>query len=350
MTNNKQNSDAALAVLGAFDLFQSVDAHNLRFMGNNGGFSGAELWQFESNAKNFLLRRWPTEANDRKYQLAWINEITQSLNCGGCGFIAAPLVNRKLDTLTEHSGFLWQVEPWLPGRADFWHSPSDQKLQNVMVALAKFHLAATEIQQPKKAVAPAIEKRLLRIEKLKRIDEPLIRENLQQQPAAIKLELLDLAIEVCHKFHILAPTVSLTLRQLLTTRVEIGICLCDVWHDHVLFTGDNVSGIVDYGAMSTDSIAVDVSRLIGSLVGDDTEQWKNALRYFEQIRVLSPDESNLVSALDRSTTLISGMNWIDWIYSENREFEQIDKIKERIRRNIQRADLLQEKLGIRLLG
>ena len=45
-------------------------------------------------------------------------------------------------------------------------------------------------------------------------------------------------------------------------------CLCDVWHDHVLFEGDTVTGVIDYGGAKIDHVAVDLARLLGSMAGD----------------------------------------------------------------------------------
>ena len=70
-------------------------------------------------------------------------------------------------------------------------------------------------------------------------------------------------------------------------------CLCDVWHDHVLFDGDRVTGLVDYGAVKIDHPAVDVARLLGSLVGDDAEGWAAGLTAYREVRPFSAEEEEL---------------------------------------------------------
>ena len=70
-----------------------------------------------------------------------------------------------------------------------------------------------------------------------------------------------------------AKRMTLELRTAQRLRVPVQPCLRDVWHDHVLFVGDAVSGIVDPAAARTDTVAADISRLVGSLVGDDPRGW-----------------------------------------------------------------------------
>ena len=63
-------------------------------------------------------------------------------------------------------------------------------------------------------------------------------------------------------------------------RMPLQPCLCDVWHDHVLFEGDAVSGVVDYGGVKVDHVAIDLARLLGSLVEDDVEARAIGLRAY----------------------------------------------------------------------
>src|SRR5207237_4695271 len=77
-------------------------------------------------------------------------------------------------------------------------------------------------------------------------------------------------------------------------------CLCDVWHDHVLFTGDDVTGLIDYGAVKEDNVAADLARLLGSLVGDDRALYEMGLDAYAAVRPLAEQERQLVPLLDRT--------------------------------------------------
>ena len=66
--------------------------------------------------------------------------------------------------------------------------------------------------------------------------------------------------------------------------------IADIWHDHVLFQDDEVSGLVDFGAVRTDAVSLDLARLLGSLIEDEPRRWSEALDAYQQDRPLSPGE------------------------------------------------------------
>jgi Ser/Thr protein kinase RdoA (MazF antagonist) len=90
--------------------------------------------------------------------------------------------------------------------------------------------------------------------------------------------------------------------------------LGDVHHDHILFTGDTVTGVVDFGATDFDSPAGDVARLLGSMVGDDCERWRQGLAAYQAIRPMTPGETAAVKFFDTSGTVVSAANWIGWLW------------------------------------
>jgi len=127
-----------------------------------------------------------------------------------------------------------------------------------------------------------------------------------------------------------------TLEQACQVVVPLQPCIRDIWHDHVLFEGDRVAGFVDFGAMRVESVSGDIARLLGSLVGDDTDRWHRGISSYIETRPLSDAERNLVVAFDRSNTLLSGINWVRWIYVEQRVFEQRRTIEQRLEQFIAR--------------
>ncbi len=59
-----------------------------------------------------------------------------------------------------------------------------------------------------------------------------------------------------------------------------------------------------------DHIAADISRLLGSLVGDDVAARTAGLEAYQAIRELTDDEAWLIEAYDRSSILLAGVNWL----------------------------------------
>jgi homoserine kinase type II len=218
-----------------------------------------------------------------------------------------------------HEGHLWELTPWLPGNADYRQRPSPARLDNALLALARFHAAAVTFPLPESGPVPSpglIE----RHEKLRR----LLEGGCQQLSAAVTSgrwpELVPRACRLLSLFASAAPSVLTGLESAAVLRVSMQPCIRDVWHAHVLFDGDEVSGIVDFGSMRPDNTGADIARLLGSLAGDNRDDWRRGLTAYESVRPLSEDELAVISAFDRSLVLMGGIQWLEWIYLERREF------------------------------
>jgi len=158
-------------------------------------------------------------------------------------------------------------------------------------------------------------------------------------------ELQTRAGRIIELFSVVASWISQRLRNARRLSVRLQPVIRDIWHDHVLFTGDEVTGLVDFGAMSTDCVMSDIARLLGSFAGDDRDGWNRGLDAYQEITPLSPDELSLVHAFDASTVALSGMNWLEWIYLENRYFQQRETILARLDVTISRMEDLASKGG-----
>jgi homoserine kinase type II len=115
-------------------------------------------------------------------------------------------------------------------------------------------------------------------------------------------------------------------------------CLCDVWHDHLLFEGDALTGLIDIGAVKTDHVAVDLARMLGSLVGDDLEAWNRGLAAYRRVRGLSAEEEALAEVLDRTGTILAAANWLWWLYRDRREYEDRAGVARRLETLVTRME------------
>lgn len=337
-----------------------------------GGFSGAEIWRVttaETAASapsaagsfaitaampvagqgRYCLRRWPKEAD--LAQLQWIHAVLRHV--GGdpanspigwrrprvlppLGFVPVPLVADRAagaPTLVEHAGHFWELTPWMPGEADYAARPSPARLAAALQALAGFHLAAASITRPTSAPAPAILERAARLAELQQQQHARIAAAVHRQPDS---PLVACGQRVLEQFHLLAPPLAVALGIAARVGVPLQVAIRDVWHDHVLFTGDVVTGLVDYGAMRIDSPLADVARLVGSLAGDDGAARACALAAYDAVRPLGAQDRRLIDILDYSGQLIAGLNWLEWLYLDRREFDNPAAILARLQQILAR--------------
>ena len=101
--------------------------------------------------------------------------------------------------------------------------------------------------------------------------------------------------------------------------MSIRPCIRDVHREHVLFQDDRVTGIIDFGSMQPDNVSCDIARLLGSMAGDETELWRLGLTAYERLTPLTDPERLLVKAYDESGVLLSGLNWLKWVFLEDRQ-------------------------------
>jgi homoserine kinase type II len=128
------------------------------------------------------------------------------------------------------------------------------------------------------------------------------------------------AVGVLANFTPLANRWQQELHAAVATQVPLQVCLRDIWRPHVLFTHDEVTGMIDYGALNMDSVAADIARLFDSLLGEDVTTWNIALSAYEAVRPLLSMERTLVAAYQKSSILLTGMQWVTWLFREGRQF------------------------------
>jgi Ser/Thr protein kinase RdoA (MazF antagonist) len=313
------------------------------------GFSGAFVARVETPSGAFCLRGWSAGAVGER--ILALHEFLAHVRSRGVDYVAVPFAAEHGETLVEVARRLWQVEPWLPGSADFWSRPSDVRLAAALGALARFHQASRGFEpvvHSRSHLGPAadgipqtVRERIERIERWspQRLTE--VRSHLRRLPANIERRTAA-AERILRVFERAAASIAGELSLAAQMPVPLSPCLRDVWHDHVLFSGDEVTGLIDPSAARTDTVAADLSRLVGSLIADDRAAWERALAAYQAVRPLSAAESVLVSVLDRSGVLLSGMAWL-----ERPEFWQEQppalaaRFAERIERIAARADVLQ---------
>jgi Ser/Thr protein kinase RdoA (MazF antagonist) len=261
-------------------------------------------------------------------RLSGLHRLLAHVRDGGLTQVSVPF--RRLDGSTHivSNGCVWQLEPWMQGVADYADCPSAVRLQNALALLARWHQAArTFVAKESEAVwfscaasepSPGIGERRARITAWDAARCTHVRDRLERRdwPAFD-----DLGLHVLELYRAAAPRVAGELEVGQRVAVPLQPCLRDVWHDNVLFTGDEITGLIDAHACRVDNVATDLARLLGSLAGDDRSIWDVGLAAYEKVRPLSVAERGLLELFDRSAVLLSGLTWLEWKCLDLRRFE-----------------------------
>jgi homoserine kinase type II len=335
------------------DIFEVIKAHCGTFIFTSveplksaGGLSGALFWRLNSPAGPLILRRWPAE-HPSPTRLRFIHGMLRHAWSRGISFVPVPVETKSGGSFVLRGGFLWELDPWMPGQADYHAAPKAEKLGAAMNALATFHLAVADFQADLQALTaagdghelahsahpPPIARRHESLIALGR-ELGLFRSSVTRDFSANLAPLAYEALDVLPKA---LPHVLAKIEPFVGAELPLQVCLRDIRHDHVLFTGNAVTGIIDFGAVDWDTPAADVARLVGSLVGDDLSSRERALAAYGETRPLSPDERRAVDALDACGTVLALGNWMRWIYVEGRSFENEGQIVSRFAGLLERA-------------
>ena len=290
-------------------------------LGHAGGFSGSSLWRGQLHGERlFVLKAWqhdyPAERLETIHR--W---MTYARRNGDLSFVPEVVPSESGRSVVEAAGRVWDVTAWLPGIADFSAEPNDAKLMASCQAIAKLHRAWVPRQVPL-APCPGVERRILLLRgfdpnvTILKIDDPKLR------------DLLTSALPTLRRL------VPLALAVLEPWRVKLGPlqpCLCDVWHDHVLFTGNQVSGVIDYGSMKLDHPAVDLARWLGDTVGDYRERIELGLTAYRDAGGPWNPDAEFVSCLDATGVICAVIHWIHRLSARNQPHES-EQVLQRVQK------------------
>ncbi|MFO0877249.1 MAG: aminoglycoside phosphotransferase family protein [Gemmataceae bacterium] len=250
------------------------------------GFSGAQVWKVQTLGGPLCLRA--SAAHEITAQVRQRHALLNHL--AELPFISLPVTTLHGDTIVESQGRVWELMHWMPGQADFHARPTRERLRAATQALARVHTLLA--RQPVGAgPCPAVGRRI------------------DALTAALPEILHPLARRMRRLIQVQAPRLVQTLLTM-PGQVRLQWCLRDIWHDHLLFDGDRLTGLIDYAAAGVDSVACDLARMLGSLVGDDSEAWRNALTAYRELAPLTVSEEFLAVTLDRGGVVASLANWL----------------------------------------
>jgi Ser/Thr protein kinase RdoA (MazF antagonist) len=280
-------------------------------LGNRGGFSGARLWRLHTPGGLFCLRAAaPAEA---PAHVAGRHRLMTLACRAGLGFVPVVLTTPRAETVVQAGGRCWELMQWLPGRADYRAAPSPARLRAAAQALAAVHRVWEPLGGEVVSPCPAVASRL----------EAVAAPRPRRPDGDPLLARLDAAVARW------LPRVPEMLGEA-AGPCRVQPCLRDVWHDHLLYEGERLTGLVDYASVAPDAVATDLARLLGSLVEDDSDGWRLGLEAYREVRGLSPGEERLARLLDRTGVLVGLANWLSWLTDPGRTFEDRSHARRRV--------------------
>lgn len=256
------------------------------------------------------------------------------------GFIPIPIPDREGRTIQDSGGRHWQVEPWMPGLADPARPPTRERVVAGFAGLGAFH--ASLAQQGRVGSSAGLAARAREIEGWISGGFDALEAALRRAPAGVERERAARWSLLARR---LAPVVREELGREAGRDVPLQPCLRDARPEHLLFLGNTLSGLVDFGAMALESPAADLARLLSEWIGPENALRSAALTAYGAVFPLGPDTSRLIGVFDRSTALLIGGHWARWHFLEDRSFEDPEAVRQGLGRGLDRLASLADALG-----
>lgn len=279
------------------------------------GFSGADLCRLETTTGRYALRGWEL-TTERRVRLERALSVVRFAIAEGCGdFLSAEVPGRGGERLVEAHGQVWQLSRWLEGEPQIEAAATSAQLRGAMRSLARFH-RVTARYETREGVGHAIPGRLGECRTIAQTLE-LLQGPIQREPQA---ELQRIAWELWQRIAFRSVGMFERGQPLGQLCLRIQPVFGDVWRGNAIFAGENFSGFVDYTAIRSDPVSVDLARLLGSFKLNGRVPWGVGIEAYEEVSPLTDDEKKILPWLHESGLVLGGLNWLQWIFVHRMEF------------------------------
>ncbi len=264
---------------------------------DSGGLSGAVLWRGDLSTRPlFCAKRNPPSAdasalNQRQH---WLKLAARAK----LEFVPRLLPASNGDTLVRHNLHGWEISDWIRGEADFRDWPSRAKLFAACDAVLRLLAAWRNLAAPNEP-SRAVRNRLALFAEWEA--NPVLHSALvpstHDRVRAVIARHLDRA--------------TARLRPWADRPLPCQPCVRDLRHDHFLFEGEELTGLIDYGCTDWDTPATDAARMLGELAGDRPDLYESGIARFAERLGVAGFPPELVRALDLAGTVGSVIHWLD---------------------------------------
>ncbi len=246
--------------------------YSMAILGGSSGFSGSSFARVaDSRGHVWCLRRWPDGYDEQ--QLRFIHQALRHSRAYGFWGVPALAHTRRGDTALRYNDSLFDAQAWIagkpPGALPAWDGPvpnracalTPTQLDSLAAALAAFHRSVARLQPYAEAQCLPLAQRLTELHAESRTRQQHLAACIERHAQAgtdatlaarwLKLmpEALALATEVLQAY----PAGAFSTATL---------CHGDLWAPHVLFDGNNLSGLVDFESLCFSSAAAELAQAI----------------------------------------------------------------------------------------
>lgn len=265
-----------------------------------------------------------------------VHDVLKSLYDRGLDIVPVPQPTYSGQTWVCHDGHLWELTPWLPGQPDREHPTQPGRLRAAFEALARFHELAGQLRVNQPATTPgslpipAVWERRALAAAWRQGGQSGLDSAVERASRHLPGVIGPLASEIVERAFPLLCNLERRLDAWSYFATRPAPAIRDLHREHVLFRGDQVTGLIDFGALRIDTPLTDVARLLGSLAGDDPAARRCALEAYAAHRPLATSERELIDLLDQSNVVLGGLNWVKWLCLEKRQFPDWTAVAQRL--------------------
>ncbi len=282
------------------------------------GLSHAVVFRIETRNGSYALKRHPlVVSRDR----VLVQHQFQTYLCQS-GFQFIPQLQNWTNgsTLIEEDRSFWEMSTWRPGTPlEHVGEVSDMQLRESIEVVAKIH-TRSRAKHAVEMIPPGITERERKLYHFLNNSQFHIQRFLNQFHATSETD--DAYNGLQDIFRISTWLAPLVLRQLYEISDAPQTCMWiirDFWRNHLLFVGERLNGVIDFGASRIDSPWFDLSRMLGTLMMDSDPRWEAAIDGYNSLCSARTVDVKQIRFVHRISTLISGLNWLDWLANGNFE-------------------------------
>ena len=280
------------------------------------GWSGASFWKWQAPAGEFLLKVWPAEGPDARQHLFRHSQLN-NLRCLHLP-LGLPVPDQTGRTMRPWGDGLWaEVIPWLNGEPMSLNPPCDVVEQAIAV-LCQLHDRWSETTPSRMGPSNAI---IIRLNQLRSLDLQQILKGTADFPQMgqnLPVNSLQKLWEICRLASLLKYEAISLLEPFEYDKFRILTVLRDARPDQFLFANGQLTGVIDFGAVGRDIVAVDLARLASEWFPDNFSQQINLVNTYVKNRIIDEREFRLIRPLALSGAILGGLAWVDLHFRKRR--------------------------------